>query len=175
MFYLFIYRWRPPCQLYTFDVREEIGHVVENSNVKSILGVSPNVLWEKSDEEVWASIVFSYRLLSIIFLHCPPARQNGDFGRNFAYFPLTFWRWDPILCFSSHMFTDSAYFCQFSAYFLPKMVPHSHYKLKHGAPSAVFSAHVFTDSAYFLPMFAPRRRQINRTLILLSLHKHNIT
>ena len=70
-------------------------------------------------------------LSGLLFLSFFPARQNGDFGQNFAYFPLIF-------CLFSAYGTPSAvfkptclrnlpifvYFRLFSAYFPPKMVPH---------------------------------------------------
>ena len=70
--------------------------------------------------------------------------ERGDFGRNFAYFRLIF-RWISAFGTPSAIFPpaclqippSSAFFCLFSAYFLPKMVPHPCYKLKHGTPSAV--------------------------------------
>ena len=40
-------------------------------------------------------------------------RQNGDSGRNFAYFQPIFCLWYPISCFSTHMFTEFAYLCLF--------------------------------------------------------------
>ena len=46
-----------------------------------------------------------------------PASQNGDFWRNFAYFPLIptiFCLWYPICRFSAHMFTEIAYIRLFS-------------------------------------------------------------
>ena len=90
-----------------------------------------------------------------------PARQNGDFGQNFhlfsAHFPPIFCRWYPIHRFSAHMFMDYSYFClfppifrlfstyfrQFFAYFLPEMVPHPYYKLKHITHLPFFRPHVY--------------------------------
>ena len=96
-----------------------------------------------------------------------PARQNdGDFGRNSAYFPLIFSRfsaygtpsflytqaWYPICHFTTLMFTDSAYFLPIFTHFLPifclngtpsLLYTQAWYPIRH------FSAHMFTDSVYF--------------------------
>ena len=76
--------------------------------------------------------------------------QNGDFGRNFVYFPLIFSLFSaygtpsdvfkPICLWNSLI---SAYFHLFSVYFLPIMVPHPCYKLKHGTHLLFFCPHVY--------------------------------
>ena len=89
-------------------------------------------------------------------IYCSPARQKGNFGRNFAYFLLIF-----------HLFyaygTSSAVFkltclrnLPISIYFppifclkwYPILVINSSME-----PICCFSAHMFTDSAYFPPIF----------------------
>ena len=82
-------------------------------------------------------LLYEYKL---IFL-------TGDFGWNFAYFPLIFSVFS-ICRFSAHMFKEFAYFCLF----LPKMVPHPCYKLKHGTHLPFFCPHVY-GFCLFLPMF----------------------
>ena len=95
-----------------------------------------------------------------------PARQNGNFGRNFhlfsAHFPPIFRLWYPICRFSAHIFTDYAYFCLFSPIFhlfppifclfstcgTPILIINSSM-----LPICHFSTHMFTDSAYFPPIF----------------------
>ena len=67
----------------------------------------------------------------------------GEISTNF---PPIFRLWYPIRCFSDHMFTEFAYFPLFpsiSAYFLPEMVPHPCYKLKHGTQLLFFRPHVY--------------------------------
>ena len=100
-------------------------------------------------------------LILLIYLFTYPARQNGDFGQNFTYFPLIFHLFSAYGTPSAHMFTDYAYFHLFFTYF-PPVVPHPYYKLKHMLPICRFSAHMFTDfayfpliSAYFLPKIPP--------------------
>ena len=80
-----------------------------------------------------------------------PARQNGDFGRNFTYFPLIFRWWYPIRRFSAHMFTDSSYFHLFPPFFHLKWYPILVMNSKHGTPSAIFhfSTHMFTEFRLF--------------------------
>ena len=95
-----------------------------------------------------------------------PARQNGDFGRNFhlfsAHFPPIFRLWYPIRPTCLRITPISAYFCLFSAYFhlfftyflpifrlwYPILIINSSM-----LPICCFSAHMFTDSAYFPPIF----------------------
>ena len=99
-----------------------------------------------------------------------PARQNGDFGRNFCLFSAHFPPMVPHLpFFHPHVYgyyrlflpifcLISAYFRLFFAYFLPIF----HLKW---CPTLIinssmlsicrFSTHMFTDSAYFPLIFRP--------------------
>ena len=83
-----------------------------------------------------------------------PARQNGDFGRNFSYFLLIFCLWYPICRSSAHMFMEFAYFCIFpSIYFRlfpPKMVSHPCYKLKYGIHLLFFRPHVYLSTFFVM-------------------------
>ena len=66
----------------------------------------------KNVKKLNTSISENYHLVLVLkTFPFHPARQNGDFGWNFAYFQLIFCH------FSAHMFTEFAYFCLFSAYF----------------------------------------------------------
>ena len=72
-----------------------------------------------------------------------PARQNGDFGRNLAYFLLIFRLFSsygtPSIIFPPTCLQNSP----ISSYFPPKMVPHPCYKLKHGTHLLFFRPHVY--------------------------------
>ena len=95
------------------------------------------------------------------------ARQDGDFGRNFAYFTLIFCLFSaygtpsavsPPTCLRNSPI--SAYFHLFPAYFPPKMEPPSCYKLKHGTHLLFFHLHVYgfclcSFFTYFPPSFLP--------------------
>ena len=89
-----------------------------------------------------------------------PARQNGDFGRNFAYFPLIFRLFSTYGTPSAHMFTDYANFRLFFTYFLwyPILIINSSIC----CPFAVFPPTCLQIllifrlfSAYFLPKIPP--------------------
>ena len=93
-----------------------------------------------------------------------PARQNGDFGRNFAYFLLIFCQFSPYGTPSS-IFRPTCLICLFlpiSFYFLPifclKWYPILVINSSMG-PICCFSAHMLTlsffclYSAHFLPIF----------------------
>ena len=89
-----------------------------------------------------------------------PARQNGDFGRNFAYFTLIFRLFYsallPHLPFLSPHVYGIHLFPPISVYFLPKMVPHPCYKLKLETHLMLFCPHVYRlclFSADFPPIF----------------------
>ena len=138
----------PPPPLTTFlpssvHVSPRINGWMQCPNVT--LGCWKWVYWKDWSRKSWLkkfqSMVYVWHYMSHVFQCNPqqliPARQNGNFRWNFAYFLPTFRRWYPIHHFSAHMFTDSAHFCSFSTYFLPKMV-HPCYKLKHGTPSDIF-------------------------------------
>ena len=85
-----------------------------------------------------------------------PARQNGDFGRNFSYFPLIFHLFStygtPSAVFKPKCLWNSpisAYFHLFSAYFLPIW----YHIFVINWSICCFSAHMFTVFAYFPPIF----------------------
>ena len=63
----------------------------------------------------------------------PIFHSFSAYGNPSAIFPPTYLQNSPI----------SAYFHLFSAYFLPKMVPHPCYKLKHGTHLLSFRPHVY--------------------------------
>ena len=84
--------------------------------------------------------------------HDPPARQNGGFGRNFAYFPLIFRLFSVYGTTSTVFLPTCLWNLPISAYFPSKMVPHL-VKNSNMVPICCFSAHMFRDSAYFPPIF----------------------
>ena len=68
-------------------------------------------MWTCPSRSVISRKSWTRSLCSVSYRY--PARQSGDFGWNFAYFPLIFCLWYPICCFSPHKFTEFAYFCLF--------------------------------------------------------------
>ena len=92
---------------------------------------------------------------------CNPARQSGDFGRNFAYFLVIFRLFSaygtPSAVFSPHVY-GICLFPPISVSFLPI------FRLKwypilvinsSMEPICCFSTHMFMDSAYFPPYLLP--------------------
>ena len=102
---------------------------------------------------------FSRHVLCLNFCYIP-ARQNGDFGRSFGYFPLIFNRFSADGTPSAVLPPTCLQISPISAYFCLKWYPILVYKLKHGAPSAFFLwtclriLPIFClCSTHFLPIF----------------------
>ena len=83
-----------------------------------------------------------------------PARQNSNFGRNFAYFPLNFRLFLPMVphppFLSPHVYGIRLFPSIFRLKWYPILVINSSME-----PICCFSTHMFTVSAYFLPIFHP--------------------
>ena len=125
---------------------------IANAKARQEFAISSGTAQKLGVSNAFIQIHFIIAIIQI------PGKTERRFWAEFPYFPSMV----PLCHFSAHMFTYSAYFCRFSAYFPPKMVPHPCYKLKHGTTSVIFSP----TCLQFPPIFRLTFRSLSASPVL---------